>query len=83
MSKIAPNVLHKQEILSAKKHRRGFSASSVIREIENPNHRRYQNCGKHLNVADVTLVTRMWNELSPQAAVVVKPPKQKSGSIWV
>lgn len=80
MSKIAPNVLHKQEILLAKKHRRGFSASSVIREIENPNHRRYQNCGKHL--ADVTLVTRMWNELSPQAALVVKPPKQKPGNIW-
>lgn len=81
MSKRAQKAPHRKETL-ANKHRKGCSAVSVIREIGNPNHRRYQNHGKNLNVADITLVTRMWSKLHPQALLVAKPPKQTSGSIW-
>lgn len=82
MSKIASKARRKQETLLANKHWKGCSALSVIREMENPNHRRYQNCSKNLNVADMTLVTKIRSELSPQTLLAAKPPKRKSGNIW-
>ena len=64
MSKTAQQALRKKETLLASKQTKGCSASPVIRKRENPNHRRHQNCGKKLNVADITLLTRMWSKPS-------------------